>query len=1194
MAIFMHTPNIVGWINPRRKATRQRAWKILNIVVAAVTIVNVSSLGVFAPRSVQAQAANVNGDLTSTITVNKYLKVGSSWILDNTSAYNLGFKWVLDDVVPAFNMGETASGLSFGEHTISENTPSSNFYPAGYFLSGSDNSCDDPAGTDGHLILDVQSTDGYVVNFCNQERTPTLGAVRVGKAVDTNGDGTFETTNPSVASGYAWKVLGTSDWRQFGSTAVVASDEYIIEEQMPADFHFVGWATVTDVDCGYLPELNTDTPTANVAVGQTAEISLCNAADPQHGTLTVHKQVDTDANGSFETTDPSQDAGYAWNLNSEDPWNAFGDSKQLTPGSYEVVEQMPSGYHMVGWTYNTPDGDICDSEHKINGPADPITGLEVNNNDTTTITICNARDTYEVQVRKVVDSLEDSPVLLNSENPWTWNTGDTVLHSQESKNLTAGDSHVISETSSLYPAADWSSAWSCSRVVNEGSFTVGSGTGRSFDPIEDWDTAPVKDAYYICRFDNTEREQPADGVIQGTKYYDWNRNNETDPGDQTLANWTIFLDLNDNDQPDAGETTTTDVNGDYSFTELAHGEYDVCEVLPNGWAHSTNPAGIPYPTYHTYCREADTGDTVDFHNYLTGAIHGMKWSDLNGNGQYDQNFFPPELCDILPFLCGPNEPKLPNWTIFLDQNENSTLDLGEQSTTTDSSGNYAFDDLQPGTYTVCEVQQADWNQTFPATGNSCHEVEIPYNLIGSNSGCHPDFPIGDLVQGDYLPFSGAAICNFGNEPLPNLTIVKTVDKATANPGDTLTYTITLTNNGPADATGVRVDDILPSSTGTPFELSRETSGASEAGHLTWDNITVLANNNMVITFKVVINGSLPVGTTTISNTANLSNSPAPTLSLSALHTSSLSLTVPSVTVASTPIYAGSSTATTLVTVVAPSLTITKTNNSGAFVNPGATVTYTVVVSNSAGATQAATNVNLADTLPAGFTFTVDGGSTKTFALGSIAPGASVTTTYATAISGSQLAGTYTNTAVAQGNNTVGVGATSNVVVQVPQVLGVSTAPALTLTKSVSPTTTNPGKIVTYTMVVTNTGTANATGVVLTDTLPAGFTFVTGGKSTLLSTIGTLAVGASTTTTVKVKVGDNVKAGTYTNRASVKADGVAAVNAQANIKVVIPQVLGLAITGAGWRDYAIFTLGLSLIAAGFIMARRSRRAGEVKA
>ena len=97
-----------------------------------------------------------------------------------------------------------------------------------------------------------------------------------------------------------------------------------------------------------------------------------------------------------------------------------------------------------------------------------------------------------------------------------------------------------------------------------------------------------------------------------------------------------------------------------------------------------------------------------------------------------------------------------------------------------------------------------------------------------------------------------------------------------------------------------------------------------------------------------------------------------------------------------------------------------------------TVTCTVVVTNAAGSTDNATAVNLTDTLPAGFTYVVGGGSTKTFSLGTIVPGASVTTSYAVTIGTNQKAGTYVSTAKAKGGNTAEVSAASSVEVRVPQ------------------------------------------------------------------------------------------------------------------------------------------------------------------
>src|SRR5262249_8068428 len=91
---------------------------------------------------------------------------------------------------------------------------------------------------------------------------------------------------------------------------------------------------------------------------------------------------------------------------------------------------------------------------------------------------------------------------------------------------------------------------------------------------------------------------------------------------------------------------------------------------------------------------------------------------------------------------------------------------------------------------------------------------------------------------------------------------------------------------------------------------------------------------------------------------------------------------------------------------------------------------------------------------------------------------------------------------------------------------------LSLTGS-APGSVTLGQDVTYSFTVTNNGTEGATGVTLTDTLPAGVTFVsaTGGVTpvggVLTFPLGTLAANASTTVTVVVTP---TATGTLNNRA----------------------------------------------------------------
>jgi len=104
-----------------------------------------------------------------------------------------------------------------------------------------------------------------------------------------------------------------------------------------------------------------------------------------------------------------------------------------------------------------------------------------------------------------------------------------------------------------------------------------------------------------------------------------------------------------------------------------------------------------------------------------GSLSGIKWNDEDGNGTLD--CFDDIGC----------EEGLPEWNIFLDANENGVWDDGEEfvETTDDEGeeGEYSFNNLDAGTYRVCEMEQSGWEQTFPDNGelNNCHEVTAGLN-----------------------------------------------------------------------------------------------------------------------------------------------------------------------------------------------------------------------------------------------------------------------------------------------------------------------------------------------------------------------------------------------------------------------------------------------------------------------------------
>jgi hypothetical protein len=73
-------------------------------------------------------------------------------------------------------------------------------------------------------------------------------------------------------------------------------------------------------------------------------------------------------------------------------------------------------------------------------------------------------------------------------------------------------------------------------------------------------------------------------AISGAKFADFNQNGVRDAGDNGIANWTFFLDTDDDNVLDVGERiAVTDSFGNYAFSGLTPGSYNVAEVLKPAW-----------------------------------------------------------------------------------------------------------------------------------------------------------------------------------------------------------------------------------------------------------------------------------------------------------------------------------------------------------------------------------------------------------------------------------------------------------------------------------------------------------------------------------------------------------------------------------------------------------------------------------
>jgi uncharacterized repeat protein (TIGR01451 family) len=89
-----------------------------------------------------------------------------------------------------------------------------------------------------------------------------------------------------------------------------------------------------------------------------------------------------------------------------------------------------------------------------------------------------------------------------------------------------------------------------------------------------------------------------------------------------------------------------------------------------------------------------------------------------------------------------------------------------------------------------------------------------------------------------------------------LTLQKTDDRTTANPGDTLTYTLTVRNSSPTQATNVQVTDMMPDQ----LQFLSASDGGYQSGQtVTWNNLTIPAYGQKTITVQARVSSSCQAG-----------------------------------------------------------------------------------------------------------------------------------------------------------------------------------------------------------------------------------------------------------------------------------------------------------------------------------------------
>jgi len=310
-----------------------------------------------------------------------------------------------------------------------------------------------------------------------------------------------------------------------------------------------------------------------------------------------------------------------------------------------------------------------------------------------------------------------------------------------------------------------------------------------------------------------------------------------------------------------------------------------------------------------------------------------------------------------------------------------------------------------------------------------------------------------------------------------IALVKSVDKAFATIGDTISYTITLSNPGNVTSQNIIFTDILPD--GTTFISGNlvNDSGAQQIGNPA--NGIQIGNINPGSTVSITIN-VLVANIPSINPISNFS-----------------SVQFAHVVDPGQPAVSQTNVSNTVSTKIKSAILTTTKSADKSIISVGDTITYTTTITNTGNTP--ATNITFTSAIPASTTFipnsvTINGvqqpGAQPALGVNipNIAPGQTVTVTFQVNVISIPPSSSIMGSDTILYSYTVdpsGAPATTSTNIVTNPVLDAM----ITMAKSVDQTLVTLGDTITYTTILTNSGNTNATNITFTDLIPDGTTFV---------------------------------------------------------------------------------------------------------
>ena len=329
-------------------------------------------------------------------------------------------------------------------------------------------------------------------------------------------------------------------------------------------------------------------------------------------------------------------------------------------------------------------------------------------------------------------------------------------------------------------------------------------------------------------------------IVGDYTWMDVNRDGVQDADEPALPGVTVTLTYEDGSAvTDASgnpvAAVTTDANGKYSFENLLPGGYRVSFQAPAGFKATTSEAGDDRAadsngaTASVTLAQGQTDDTIDFGAVGTGVIGDQLFVDVNQNGGGAPDAGDRPLAGVKVTL---------TWT-------GPGGITRTYETVTDADGTYKFENLLPGDYKVSidpETLQTAEPLLDVLTHSPAGDVENKTVISDATKADSTAFATAMKLTAD-LTLSGEANQNLSQDwgfgVSADTAILKAItdpdeeaqESFEFTPGQRVTYTLTLTNNGPGVATGVTALDKLPA--GVAF-VSAQGDGSYDPATGVWD------------------------------------------------------------------------------------------------------------------------------------------------------------------------------------------------------------------------------------------------------------------------------------------------------------------------------------------------------------------------